>query len=65
MWQWLANDVTTLTKEILELAQSRPDKQEYMSLPRRGVSFNLCYKCIPTGSFAPSRTRHESPHAHS
>uniref|UniRef100_A0A6M2DDD1 Putative alpha-catenin n=1 Tax=Xenopsylla cheopis TaxID=163159 RepID=A0A6M2DDD1_XENCH len=36
MWQWLANDVTTLTKEILELAQSRPDKQEYMSLPRRG-----------------------------
>ncbi|XP_053975206.1 alpha-catulin isoform X1 [Hylaeus volcanicus] len=36
MWQWLMNDVTTVAKDVLELNQSRPEKQVYMSLPRPG-----------------------------
>lgn len=38
MWQWLMSDVTTVAKDVLELCQSRPEKQVYMSLPRPGVS---------------------------
>lgn len=37
MWQWLMTDVTTVAKDVLELSQSRPEKQVYMSLPRPGV----------------------------
>ncbi|OXU26604.1 hypothetical protein TSAR_006664 [Trichomalopsis sarcophagae] len=36
MWQWLMSDVTTVAKDVLELTQSRPEKQVYMSLPRPG-----------------------------
>ncbi|KAM0737054.1 Alpha-catulin [Formica fusca] len=36
MWQWLMTDVTTVAKDVLELSQSRPEKQVYMSLPRPG-----------------------------
>ncbi|XP_034934680.1 alpha-catulin isoform X2 [Chelonus insularis] len=36
MWQWLMSDVTTVAKDVLELCQSRPEKQVYMSLPRPG-----------------------------
>ncbi|XP_043279896.1 alpha-catulin isoform X3 [Venturia canescens] len=36
MWQWLMSDVTTVAKDVLELSQSRPEKQVYMSLPRPG-----------------------------
>ncbi|XP_044012425.1 alpha-catulin isoform X2 [Aphidius gifuensis] len=36
MWQWLMSDVTTVAKDVLELIQSRPEKQVYMSLPRPG-----------------------------
>lgn len=32
------SDVTTVAKDVLELSQSRPEKQVYMSLPRPGVS---------------------------
>ncbi|XP_017885528.1 alpha-catulin isoform X2 [Ceratina calcarata] len=35
MWQWLMTDVTTMTKDVLELNQNRPEKH-YMSLPRPG-----------------------------
>lgn len=40
MWQWLASDVSSVSKEVIELAQaqSRP-QQEYLSLPRPGVRF--------------------------
>lgn len=40
MWQWLASDVTSVSKEVIELAQSqvKPDRLEYLSLPRPGVS---------------------------
>lgn len=39
MWQWLASDVTTISKEIIDLVQtlSKPDRTEYLSLPRPGV----------------------------
>ncbi|XP_055592489.1 alpha-catulin isoform X7 [Uranotaenia lowii] len=39
MWQWLSTDVTTITKEVIDLAQSssKGDKTtEYLSLPRPG-----------------------------
>ncbi|XP_035898166.1 alpha-catulin isoform X4 [Anopheles stephensi] len=39
MWQWLSTDVTTITKEVIDLAQSstKADKTtEYLSLPRPG-----------------------------
>lgn len=40
MWQWLAGDVTSVSKEIIEYAQAiaKPDRTEYLSLPRPGVS---------------------------
>lgn len=40
MWQWLCSDITLISKEVLDLAQNRPkpDKHEYLSLPRPGVS---------------------------
>lgn len=41
MWQWLMSDVTTVAKDVLELTQSRPEKQVYMSLPRPGVSNSM------------------------
>ncbi|XP_051157686.1 alpha-catulin [Leptopilina boulardi] len=36
MWQWLMTDITTVAKDVLDLGQSRPEKQVYMSLPRPG-----------------------------
>ncbi|XP_039440923.1 alpha-catulin isoform X4 [Culex pipiens pallens] len=39
MWQWLSTDVTTITKEVIDLAQAttKADKTtEYLSLPRPG-----------------------------
>lgn len=40
MWQWLAGDVTAISKEIIDVVESlaKPDRIEYMSLPRPGVS---------------------------
>lgn len=40
MWQWIASDVTSVSKEVIELAQqaTKPDSYEYQSLPRPGVS---------------------------
>lgn len=40
MWQWIASDVTSVSKEVIEVAQqeTKPDKFEYQSLPRPGVS---------------------------
>lgn len=40
MWQWLSGDMTSISKEIIETIQaiSKPDRAEYLSLPRRGVS---------------------------
>lgn len=40
MWQWLSGDVTSFSKDILEMVQcvSKPDQTiEYSSLPRPGV----------------------------
>lgn len=40
MWQWLASDVNTISKEVIEMVQAltKPDRQsEYLSLPRPGV----------------------------
>lgn len=39
MWQWLASDVNAISKEIIEMVQalSKPDRTEYLSLPRPGV----------------------------
>lgn len=40
MWHWIASDVTSVSKEVIELAQqeTKPDKFEYQSLPRPGVN---------------------------
>lgn len=40
MWQWLSGDMTSVSKEIIETIQaiSKPDRAEYLSLPRPGVS---------------------------
>lgn len=40
MWQWLSGDVTSVSKESIEMAQAmtKPDRNEYLSLPRPGVS---------------------------
>ncbi|XP_055312138.1 alpha-catulin [Sitodiplosis mosellana] len=38
MWQWLSGDVTSVSKEVIETVQaiSKPDRTEYLSLPRPG-----------------------------
>ncbi|XP_037031788.1 alpha-catulin isoform X2 [Bradysia coprophila] len=38
MWQWLASDVNAISKEIIEMVQAltKPDRTEYLSLPRPG-----------------------------
>lgn len=40
MWQWLSGDISTVAKDIMEVAQAitKPDLNEYLSLPRPGVS---------------------------
>lgn len=40
MWQWLAGDVSAISKEIIDVVESlgKPDRIEYLSLPRPGVS---------------------------
>lgn len=41
MWAWLLADAARLARELLDLTDdSRPDKQQYSSLPRPGVSTN-------------------------
>lgn len=42
MWAWLASDVNLISKEIIEVVEafSKPDRTEYLSLPRPGVSCN-------------------------
>lgn len=39
MWTWLSGDVTSVSKEVIEMVQaiSKPDRA-YLSLPRPGVS---------------------------
>lgn len=44
MWQWLMTDITTVAKDVLDLGQSRPEKQVYMSLPRPGVRDQIFFK---------------------
>lgn len=43
MWQWLASDVNAISKEIIEMVQAltKPDRTEYLSLPRPGVRKNI------------------------
>ncbi|XP_031632491.1 alpha-catulin isoform X2 [Contarinia nasturtii] len=38
MWQWLSGDATSVSKELIETVQaiSKPDRTEYLSLPRPG-----------------------------
>ncbi|CAH2050296.1 unnamed protein product, partial [Iphiclides podalirius] len=36
MWAWLLTDAARLAKELLDLTDERPDKQQYSSLPRPG-----------------------------
>ncbi|XP_047527074.1 alpha-catulin isoform X6 [Vanessa atalanta] len=36
MWAWLLADAARLAKELLDLTDERPDKQQYSSLPRPG-----------------------------
>ncbi|XP_048489076.1 alpha-catulin isoform X2 [Plutella xylostella] len=36
MWTWLLNDAARLARDILDLTDDRPDKQQYSSLPRPG-----------------------------
>lgn len=38
MWAWLLADAARLARELLDLTDDRPDKQQYSSLPRPGVS---------------------------
>lgn len=37
MWAWLLTDAARLARELLDLTDDRPDKQQYSSLPRPGV----------------------------
>lgn len=37
MWAWLLADAAKLAKDLLEITDDRPDKQQYSSLPRPGV----------------------------
>lgn len=48
MWQWLSGDVTSVSKEVIETVQaiSKPDRAEYLSLPRPGVSLTNFLKMI-------------------
>lgn len=41
MWTGLLGDITSVSKETLEVTQaiSKSDRSEYLSLPRPGVSF--------------------------
>ena len=44
MWQSLVNDVSTISKDVVELCETKlADKQVYMSLPRPGVSVSEHY----------------------
>ncbi|XP_073957828.1 alpha-catenin related isoform X4 [Choristoneura fumiferana] len=36
MWAWLLTDAARLARELLDLTDDRPDKQQYSSLPRPG-----------------------------
>lgn len=47
MWQWLASDVLSVSKDVIEMAHaiSKPDRLEYLSLPRPGVSIIVPAKC--------------------
>ncbi|XP_035448674.2 alpha-catulin isoform X5 [Spodoptera frugiperda] len=36
MWAWLLADAARLARELLDLTDDRPDKQQYSSLPRPG-----------------------------
>lgn len=38
MWAWLLADAAKLAKDLLDITDDRPDKQQYSSLPRPGVS---------------------------
>lgn len=40
MWQWLCSDITSVSKEVQDATHTRvkAEKQEYLSLPRPGVS---------------------------
>lgn len=42
MWQWLASDVNLISKEIIDVVATlgKPDRTEYLSLPRPGVSID-------------------------
>lgn len=37
MWAWLLADAAKLAKDLLDITDDRPDKQQYSSLPRPGV----------------------------
>lgn len=45
MWQWLAGDVVQISKEIIEVVEAlgKPDRSEYLSLPRPGVSMRFVF----------------------
>lgn len=38
MWAWLLADAARLATELLHITDDKPDKQQYSSLPRPGVS---------------------------
>lgn len=44
MWQWLASDVNLISKEIIDVVATlaKPDRTEYLSLPRPGVRL-ICF----------------------
>lgn len=47
MWQCLASDVSTVSKDVMDVvhAMSKPDLNEYLSLPRPGVGYiESCFK---------------------
>lgn len=46
MWAWLLADAAKLAKDLLDITDDRPDKQQYSSLPRPGV--RLCYDLYHT-----------------
>lgn len=53
MWAWLLADAARLARELLDLTHDRPDKQQYSSLPRPGVSahpLNEHSHLIPAGA---------------
>lgn len=63
MWAWLASDVNLISKEIIEVVEafSKPDRTEYLSLPRPGVSVHYFRLVLPPNLTSIHRSTAQPP----